>query len=260
LNACEKTENERANDDEFLPRAGCAHMSAGRAPQPSVTARVLIADDHPVILEGVKRALSRDPGIEVIGQARDSTELVARLGDASAAHGCVVVVTDLAMPGGQFGDGLQLIGYLQRHFDDLLIVVLTMLENPALLTRLVDLGVNGIVCKSDELAHVGVAVHDVMNGVPYSSPSVRTALDTLKRGAPGQSAGVKLSVRELEVVRLFVSGLTITQISERLNRSVKTISAQKTSAMRKLGLERDPDLFKYAQSNGLLSLASSDSR
>jgi len=67
---------------------------------------------------------------------------------------------------------------------------------------------------------------------------------------------VILSKRELEVVRLFVSGMTIKEISEQLNRSIKTISTQKNTAMRKLGIDRDSELFQYAQSNGLLNLSS----
>ena len=65
-----------------------------------------------------------------------------------------------------------------------------------------------------------------------------------------------LSKRELEVVRLFVAGMTIKEISEQLMRSIKTISTQKNTAMRKLGLERDSELFQYAQSNGLMNLSS----
>jgi two-component system, NarL family, captular synthesis response regulator RcsB len=92
--------------------------------------------------------------------------------------------------------------------------------------------------------------------LPYASPSVRTSLETLRINAGGKTEDVTLSRRELEVVRLFVSGLTIKEISTQLNRSIKTISTQKNMAMRKLGLERDSELFQYAQSNGLMNLSS----
>src|SRR6201990_2927926 len=88
------------------------------------------------------------------------------------------------------------------------------------------------------------------------SPSVKAALETLRMNAGGKNDEVILSKRELEVVRLFVSGMTIKEISEQLNRSIKTISTQKNTAMRKLGLERDSELFQYAQSNGLMNLSS----
>jgi two-component system capsular synthesis response regulator RcsB len=214
--------------------------------------RVVVADDHPVILLGAEHALRQFPDLEVVAQARQSTELV----DVLQTVPCDVLVTDLAMPGGKHGDGLPLIDYLMRHFPGVRIVVLTMLENAALLKRLGEVGVIAVVNKSDDLAHIGLAIRHVIRDLPYASPSVRTALETLRIKAGGKTDDVLLSRRELEVVRLFVSGLTIKEISTQLNRSVKTISTQKIMAMRKLGLERDSELFQYAQSNGLANLSS----
>ena len=192
-------------------------------------------------------------GIRVVARAKQSTELVKILQTTP----CDVLVTDLAMPGGQYGDGLPLIGYLPRNFPDLpSIVVLTMLENAALLKRLSELGVISVVNKSDDLSHIGLAVQHVSRHIEYMSPSMKASLDTLRMNAGGKSDEVILSKRELEVVRLFVSGMTIKEISEQLNRSIKTISTQKNTAMRKLGLERDSELFQYAQSNGLMNLSS----
>jgi two-component system capsular synthesis response regulator RcsB len=215
--------------------------------------KVVVADDHPVILFGAEHALLKFPGIEVVARARQSTELMKVLQTIP----CDVLVTDLAMPGGQYGDGLPLIGYLRRNFPDLPIVVLTMLENPALLKRLSELGVTSVVNKADDLSHIGLAVQHVSRHLEYMSPSVKAALDTLRMNSSGKSDEVILSRRELEVVRLFVSGMTIKEISEQLNRSIKTISTQKNTAMRKLGLDRDSELFQYAQSNGLSNLSSS---
>ncbi|MEX3981882.1 response regulator [Paraburkholderia sp. EG287A] len=214
--------------------------------------RVVVADDHPVILFGAEHALLNFPGIQVVGRARQSTELVKALQTGP----CDVLVTDLAMPGGQYGDGLPLIGYLRRNFPNVPIVVLTMLENPALLKRLGELGVFAVVHKSDDLSHIGLAVQHVSRNLEYMSPQVKTALDQLRINSGGKTDEVILSKRELEVVRLFVSGMTIKEISEKLNRSIKTISTQKNTAMRKLGLDRDSELFQYAQSNGLLNLSS----
>jgi len=214
--------------------------------------RVVVADDHPVILFGAETALLQFPGIEVVARAKQSTELVRVLRDVP----CDVLVTDLAMPGGQYGDGLPLIDYLRRNFPRLPIVVLTMLENAALLKRLRDLGVDSVVHKADDLGHIGFAVEHVSRRAEYMSPSVRASLDTLRLNAGGKSGAVMLSRRELEVVRLFVSGMTIKEISEQLSRSIKTISTQKNTAIRKLGLERDSELFRYAQSNGLMNLSS----
>jgi two-component system capsular synthesis response regulator RcsB len=214
--------------------------------------RIVVADDHPVILFGAEHALLKFPGLQVVGRARQSTELVKMLQTSA----CDVLVTDLAMPGGQYGDGLQLIGYLRRNFPNLPIVVLTMLENAALLKRLSELGVTSVVNKSDDLSHIGLAVQHVSRNLEYMSPLVKASLDALRMNSGGKRDEVMLSKRELEVVRLFVSGMTIKEISEQLNRSIKTISTQKNTAMRKLGIDRDSELFQYAQSNGLLNLSS----
>lgn len=214
--------------------------------------RVVVADDHPVILFGAEHALLKFPGIQVVGRARQSTELIKALQTTP----CDVLVTDLAMPGGQYGDGLPLIGYLRRNFPNIPIVVLTMLENAALLKRLGELGVIAVVHKSDDLSHIGLAVQHVSRNLEYMSPQVKVALESLRINSGGKNDEVILSKRELEVVRLFVSGMTIKEISEKLNRSIKTISTQKNTAMRKLGLDRDSELFQYAQSNGLLNLSS----
>ena len=213
--------------------------------------KVIIADDHPVILFGAAQALLKFPEIEVVGQARQSTELIQLLQKSP----CDVVVSDLAMPGGQYGDGMPLLGYIGRQFPTVRIVVLTMLENPALLKRLREVGVTAVINKSDDLSHIGLAIVHVMRGQEYIGPSVRLALDSMGLSASGQQRDVVLSKRELEVVRLFVSGMTITEIAAQLKRSIKTISTQKNTAMRKLGIERDSELFQYAQSNGLLNLS-----
>ncbi|RKP44320.1 response regulator [Trinickia fusca] len=216
--------------------------------------RVVIADDHPVILLGAQHALAQFPDVEVVAQARQSTELV----DVLTRVPCDVLVTDLAMPGGRYGDGLPLVGYIRRHFPALGIVVLTMLENAALLKRLKDIGVIGVVNKSDDLAHIGLAIRYVTQGVEYASPAVRAVFDMLRANAGGRVDDMLLSPREIEVVRLFVSGLTVKEIAVHLNRSIKTISSQKTRALQKLGLERDSQLFQYAQSAGLMNLSSAE--
>lgn len=216
------------------------------------TIRVMLADDHPVILLGARHALAGFSDIHVVAEARQSTDLIALLTNTT----CDALVTDLAMPGGQHGDGLPLIGYVRRHFPTLAVVVLTMLENAALIRRLGEIGVTGIVSKSDDLRHIGLAIRHVTRGRPYAGPSVRAILEAVPAGTGRRCDEASLSAREIEVVRLFATGMTVTEIAERLNRSIKTVSSHKTAALRKLGLERDSELFQYAQSAGLTHLSS----
>ena len=214
--------------------------------------RVVLADDHPVILLGARHALAQFPEIEVVAQARQSTDLVKVL----TGGPCDALVTDLAMPGGLHGDGLPLISYVRRHFPVVPIVVLTMLENAALTQRLGEMGVIGIVSKSDDLAHIGLAVRHVARGLSYAGPSVRALRGVLRTSGGAKGDHAQLSPREIEVIRLFASGMTVKEIAGRLHRSIKTVSSHKTAALRKLGLERDSELFQYAQSVGLTNLSS----
>ncbi|MGG1945790.1 response regulator [Trinickia sp. NRRL B-1857] len=223
-----------------------SRFPTGCAP-PLRRTRVVAADDHPVILLGVRHALEAFNDIALLAQARQSTELVESLQRVQAD----VIVTDLSMPSGQYGDGLALIGYLRRHFPTVRIVVLTMLGNGALLRRLFEAGVSAVVGKGDDLAHIGLAVRHAMRDVRYVSPSLRAVLE--HSGArDGRATGAPLlSPREIEVLRLFASGLSVSEIGTRLNRSVKTVSSHKVAALRKLGVAGDAELIEYARANGL---------
>jgi two-component system, NarL family, captular synthesis response regulator RcsB len=99
-----------------------------------------------------------------------------------------------------------------------------------------------------------------VRGLPYAGPSVRAMRESHHASGRGKAREPLLSPREIEVVRLFVSGMTIKEIAERLSRSIKTVSSHKTAALRKLGLARASQLFQYAQSTGLMNSPSLESK
>ena len=214
--------------------------------------RIMIADDHPLILLGTTLSLADDSQFVVTGKARNSTELIALLSSLP----CDVLVCDLAMPGGAYGDGLPMIGYIHRHFPHVHLIVQTMLDNPGILKGLQQSGVRGVLNKGDDMALIASAVLSVMNGNTYMGPSIRRAFESVGLKEQEGTQSMTLSKRESEVLRLYVSGDTVKEIAENLKRSVKTISTQKMCAMQKLGVNRDADLFKYAQMSGLLKLPS----
>lgn len=211
--------------------------------------RVIIADDHPVMLSGIEHELSAVTSIELVGAARNSTELIALL----ASKPCDVLVSDYAMPAGEYGDGIALFSLIRRRYPGIKLVVLTMLDNPAVIRALVTQDVMCIVSKSDAATHLVPAVHAVHHGGRYYSPTINEIVESIDWKRRGRGSSDVLSQRESEVVRLFASGLTVNEIAERLSRSKKTISTQKSKAMEKLGIERDVDLFRYALENGLVT-------
>ncbi|WP_137823799.1 response regulator transcription factor [Pseudomonas sp. D(2018)] len=209
--------------------------------------RLLLADDHPALLSGLKHELSAIPTLEILGTAADSGALVEIL----QSHTCDVLVTDYVMPGGQYGDGMGLLSYLRRTYPQLKIVVFTTMENPALTQEMAKLGVNALLGKTQHTNQLISAIHAVYAGSNYF-PSDDVALG--RSGiTQNPASNLALTKREFEVVRLYVSGLSINEIAEQLHRTKQTISSQKASAMRKLGISRDAELFRFAFESGMAS-------
>lgn len=201
---------------------------------------VIIADDHPIVLFGIRKSLEQIEWVNVVGEFEDSTALINNLPKLDA-H---VLITDLSMHGDKYGDGITLIKYIKRHFPSLSIIVLTMNNNPAILSAVLDLDIEGIVLKQ---------------GAPTDLPKARRAAEREeiypgKRFSPvgkisaGGYGDKRLSPKESEVLRLFAEGFLVTEIAKKLNRSIKTISSQKKSAMMKLGVENDIALLNYLSS------------
>lgn len=214
-----------------------------------MTIRVAVADDHPASLAGMEHLLSRVSSLSLIGMVTGSTGLVELLSKAA----CDVVVTDFSMPSGRYGDGLSLLRFLNRRFPATHLVVLTGIENTAVLQGILGVGLVGIVSKSDDLQHLEQAIGMAYAGGRYLSPAVVRILEQWRAQASASQPLPQLSKRETEVLRLYAEGLSVSEIGVRAGRSSKTISAQKMAAMRKLGLQRDADIFKYALAHGLVS-------
>lgn len=205
--------------------------------------RTIIADDHPVVLMGARAALEAAGDIEVVGEAVNGDHLLELL----ASRPCDVLVTDFSMPGG--GDGLFMLDNIHRRFPRLRTVVLTMVNNLAVLQTMRARGALGLCDKRAPLMEVAVAVRHAAIGQPFVSETIQRQFDDA--GLPAKGGHVRLSVREIEVVRLYVGGMSISAIAERLSRSVKTVSRQKRDAMQKLGIDHDSRLAEYAREHGL---------
>ncbi|UPG96108.1 response regulator transcription factor [Luteibacter aegosomatissinici] len=208
--------------------------------------KVILADDHPLVLVGGALALE-NAHIDVVGKAKAAGELLDMLADRP----CDVVITDFLMPSDQQDDGFALLDTIAEKYPNLGVIVLTMVNRPAALQSMLSRGARGIVDKRapmDELATAAKAVHD---GETYLSESL---LDILNEADDNSVAmpGAPLSPREKEVIKAFVNGQSLQQIADREGKSVKTISRQKRDAMRKLGVDHDSLLGDYVRDHGLL--------
>ncbi|KAB0491605.1 response regulator [Pseudomonas psychrophila] len=202
---------------------------------------VVIADDHPIVLLGLLELIERDGRFHVVGQAVGSEGLVQLL-EKQAVD---LIVTDFSMPAkSPYGDGLKLVEYLKRHYPSVRILVLTMISSPLILTRLHELGVAGIIQKRHLHNEIEVALNAIIQGMEYQNADA-TAKSLTDNLLPLNERFATLSPKEHEILRLFVSGQSVTDIARGQNRSSKTISAQKISAMRKLEVTSDQDLITY---------------
>ncbi|MEE8875377.1 response regulator [Pseudomonas helleri] len=201
--------------------------------------KVVIADDHPIVLFGVREIIMRDPRFKLVAEATNSSQLIAQLEEYQPD----VVITDFNMPGdATYGDGLKLIEYIIRKFAHIQVVVLTMISNNLILSRLHELGVAGVIQKNHLHEEILNALAAVAANRNYQSPAPTSVLMN-KQEIDERFAS--LSPREVEVLRIFVAGYSVSDVARLLKRSVKTVSAQKISAMRKLAVESDQALLTY---------------
>lgn len=209
--------------------------------------RVVIADDHPLMVMGVKDLLAKDANISVEAEVFTPTELFHRL-EKSLPD---VVITDYTMPDDEcYGDGIKFIQHLLRRFPEVKLIVLTMLSNPLIISSLYEAGVQAVVLKKHNLNEINRALHMTRMGLQYYPPGFQKAMRPEYGGAV-QERIKSLSPKEFEVLRLFYQGKTVGEIAEHLSRSIKTVSTQKTTAMRKLELKNNQDLITFCMEHGL---------
>jgi two-component system capsular synthesis response regulator RcsB len=210
------------------------------------TIKIIVADDHPVAVEGIRVWLTRDPRVEVIATAHDSQSLA----DLVSRAPCDFVVSDIGMRGinGE-SNSIAFLKLLLKQMPRPHIIVITMIAHRQMLAGLLQLGVSGIVDKRDGLGSLTDCIAAILNGERF----VSTRAAELLREAPSDMlarAGV-LSAREWQIFQLYASGIPVKDNAHRLGRSSKTIGTQKRSGMRKLGLDSEWDLIAYLQQIGL---------
>jgi DNA-binding NarL/FixJ family response regulator len=204
--------------------------------------RVLLADDHPVVREGLRGMLAAEPDIEVTGEAASGAEAVALFGSLRPD----VVLMDLRMPG---GDGVDAIGKIRvGHGGAAKIIVLTTFDTDADILRAVEAGATGYLLKDAPRAELLRAIRAAAGGETVLAPVVAGRLVSRVRG-PGPDA---LSARETEVLALVARGLTNVQIGRALFVSEATVKTHLMRACAKLGVTGRTAAVTKAMETGAL--------
>ncbi|MAE95301.1 MAG: hypothetical protein CL910_11625 [Deltaproteobacteria bacterium] len=234
------------------PRCGHCHQGFERFTLGAIRGRgpligAVIADDHAVVREGLRRLLEAEGDIEVFSEASDGREVLEEV----AKHQPEVVILDISMP--KLG-GLETLERLRSAHPAVKVILLSVHGDRPYIQSAVNLGADGYVLKNGRVGEVVSAVRAVTRGGSYFSPPVaKKIVEQLRTPERGSSEPFSiLSSREREVLQLIAEGLSAKEIASELGISTKTVEAHRTSVMRKLGARKATALVRYALRHGLI--------
>lgn len=212
--------------------------AAATGPQ---TIRVVLADDHALMRRTLRLLLEGEQDVEVIAEAADLASLVRHV-DAHQPH---VLVLDLGMPDGSSNEAIR---QLRERLPEMQIVIVTMEENPVFAQRALAAGAAGFVLKDRADEELTEAIRMAARGEQYVSPRLALPLGDMQK----MLAEDRLTVREVEVLRMIALGHTSVEIAHQLHLSPRTVETHRARIHRKLGLATRAELVAYALRRGLL--------
>jgi DNA-binding NarL/FixJ family response regulator len=208
-------------------------------------ARILVADDHDVVRQGIRRVLEAQPGWIVCGEAIDGREAVA----LAVALQPDVVVIDISMPG---LNGIDATRRIRKLVPKAQVIVLTMHDAEEVIGEALDAGASGCVLKSDSGRALAAAIHAVRRRELYVSGGFRVAPRKPDSGGTAPHGRPGLTGREREVLQLLTEGHANKEIAAMLGISLKTAETHRARVMNKLGLHSMSDLVRYAIRNRII--------
>jgi len=213
--------------------------------------RVLLAEDHTIVRQGIAALLGTETDMEVVGEASNGLEAIELAKKLSPE----VILMDIGM---RQLNGLEATREIKRLFPSMKILVLTMHENEEWIFQILKAGASGYLIKDSAMTDLTTALRAVYQGDSYLSPSISKMVieEYIRKAESGEKKGVEdlLSGREREILQLIAEGNSVPQISNLLCISKKTVEAHKTHIMEKLNVHDKVGLIKYAIRTGLTKL------
>ncbi|HEX7607454.1 MAG TPA: response regulator transcription factor [Usitatibacter sp.] len=207
--------------------------------------RIVIADDHTIVREGLKQLLLAADGLEIVGEARDGHEAMKAVRELDFD----LLLLDMSMPG---KSGIELIKQVRAEKPKLRILILSMHEERQYAIRAIRAGASGYLTKESASRQLVEAIRKVASGGAFISAEVA---EQLALGAMPDAKGAlheSLSDREFQVFRMLAEGKSVSDIAERLHLSVKTVSTHKANILQKMRMETVGDLIRYALAHRLV--------
>jgi DNA-binding NarL/FixJ family response regulator len=208
--------------------------------------RIVIADDHIIVRQGIRRMIEEIGGLEVVGEAGDGLELLNTAKDLTPN----MIILDISMPNLR---GIEAIRELKTICPDVKVLMLTMHKDMELLRHCISSGADGYMLKEDSDTELIAAVREVRQGRIYVSCLLSRELpdDWVQKSLEdGKAPFDRLTTREREVLKLVAEGRSSNEIANLLYISVRTVENHRAKIMNKLGLKRTADLVRYAIRKG----------
>ena len=208
--------------------------------------RIFIADDHPIVRQGLRRIVEADAGMAISGEADAAAALLAGLETAATD----LVLLDVSMPGGLF---LETLRELRTRHPTIRVLALSVHPEDEWAVRALRAGASGYLTKDHSPDQLLDAIRRVYRGGKYVSPTLAERLATHLDGGGQRAPHELLSDREFEVMRRLGSGLTVSQIASELAISAKTVSTYRARILEKMAVATNADLVRYAARHGLIA-------
>ncbi len=212
-------------------------------------ARVVIADDHPIVLTGLSMLIKADASLDLVGQATSGPDAV----NVIREYRPDIAILDLSLPG---IDGIQVIRTLSAECPETGFIALTQHEDRAYFNQTIDAGARGYVLKRSAAVHLTSAIRGVSAGGLYVDPAMAAYLFKPASKQPCRQTHTtlpSLTDREREVLKLVATGLTTRQIASRLDISASSVETYKTRASQKVSVRSRAEIVRYASAQGWLT-------
>ena len=207
--------------------------------------RVLIADDHPLFRQGIRRAIEENFEVEVIDEAGTSQEVLEKM----QQHLYDLLLLDIGMPN---RSGLEILKQLTQDYPNTPILILSIHSEKQYIVRALKAGVSGYLTKSSAGRELVEAIRIVLQGDKYITSSMAKVLAEYVSGDVSEAPHEILTDREFEVMCLIASGIRLKTIAQRLSLSEKTISAHRANILKKMNMSSNAELTRYVVEKGLL--------
>lgn len=200
---------------------------------------IIIADDHAIVRQGLKKMLGEESDMKVIGEASSADDTLRLV----RAHRCNVLLLDVTMPG---KSGLDIIKDLKQTSPKMHILVLSMHPEAQFALRVLRAGGSGYLTKESAPEELVRAIRKVAQGGKYVSSTLAEILATLTEADVEKLPHERLSEREFQILRMIVQGKSVSEIAQQLSLSIKTVSTYRTRVLDKMNVRSNAELARYA--------------